>query len=163
MQSFPEDPSQEAPEVDEEWTPESWAPYTYDDFQTHFRDHIHRRFEKTGEDEGAFVRNVLRLKRYFDEFYEEPHSIRNHGSFTLALTHISEFSEEYDSELFGIADNDGLWVSEGLLRAVHWYFAILPRSEWGSNDEALSRIKEWARNWIAENNKSEQGVAGQPA
>ena len=151
MQHPPEDPSNEQAEDSDDYVTVEWREYPFDDFQRHFEDVMNRRMEKAGDDDGAFIRNIIRLKKYFDEFYDEPHSIRNHGTFTLILTHIAEFKNEYDTERFGVADENRLWVSEGLLRAAHWYFASLPRSEWGSNEDALLRIKEWAREWTAEN------------
>lgn len=151
MTPDPEDSTTEDMEEDEEWEPAPWIPYPYKDFETHFRDHVNRRFENADGDEGAFVRNVLKLKRYFDEFYEEPYSMRNHGTFVIALSHVAKHAADYDTGLLAISHDDGLMVSEGLIRALHWYFAERPRSEWGTDAEAFAQIKQWAEHWIAEN------------
>lgn len=162
-------PFQEAtsPEDDPAWAATmkelEWKTYPFEDFARHMDEVNNRRLENTADDLGAFFRNIKRLKAFFDEFYDEPESIRNHGSFVMAMEHVARYADSYDTELFGVAHDGGLVWSEGLQRAVHWYFAVIPRSEWVGDDEAVVRIKEWARNWIAthtENEEGEQGVRG---
>ena len=131
--------------------------YTFEDFRRHLTDLHGRRMEDTGDDEGAFTRNILRAKRYFDEFYDEPEATRKHSTFFVAMSHVSLHSEDYDTELFGIRHDGGLLVSEALMRGLHWYFAVLPRSEWGSDEVALNRIKDWSRTWLDQHKKTKNG------
>ena len=147
MQLFPQDSDEEYQDEDEEWEPVEWIPYPYADFAVHLEEHSRRRFEKTDDDGGAFVRNILKLKSYFEEFYDEPHSTRNHKSFVMVLTHVSKQKEKYDCGLLAVSHDKGLALSEDLVRALHWYFTELPRAEWGSDDEATERIKAKAEAW----------------
>lgn len=127
-------------------------PYKFEDFQRHLKDLRGRPQAKAnGDSEGAFFRDFGRAKNYFDEFYSFPESVEKLSTFMVAAMHIDERLDDYDSELFGIRDDANLWVSEGLLRGVHWYFAERPRSEWGSTDQAVHEIKNWSRAWIAAN------------
>ncbi|MCB1133668.1 MAG: hypothetical protein KDN05_21295, partial [Verrucomicrobiae bacterium] len=95
----------------------------------------------------AYFRNSQRLKEYLDEFYDEPHSIRNHWSFTMASEHIARHFSTYEAEGLGESGDGEFFLSEGLERAIHWYFAVLPREDWRHDDDSVGRILMWAREW----------------
>jgi hypothetical protein len=98
----------------------------------------------------AYFRNGQRLKEYLDEFYEEPHSIRNHWSFTMAAEHIARYYEDYEAEGLGVIADGEFFLSESLQRAIHWYFAVLPRDDWRHDDDSVGRILMRAWEWKAE-------------
>jgi len=139
-------------------------PYRFEDFQKHLIDlRCRPQTKANGDSEGAFFRDFSRVKNYFDEFYTFPESVEKISTFMVAAMHIDESLDDYDTELFGIRHDTGIWVSEALLRGVHWYFAGRPRSKWGTTDDAIEQIKTYARDWIAnhpENEDGEQGVRG---
>lgn len=61
-----------------------WKMYTYEEFSRDLGEIRNRRMEDVSSDFGALFRNGKRLKVYLDEFFEEPHSVRNLWSFTMA-------------------------------------------------------------------------------
>jgi hypothetical protein len=132
--------------------------YKFEDFQKHLVDLRGRPQSKANGDlEGAFFRDFGRAKNYFEEFYSFPESADKLSTFMVAAMHVDERLEDYDTELFGIRHDTGIWVSEALLRGVHWYFAGRPRSDWGSTDQAVVEIKSYAREWIANHPENEYG------
>ncbi len=97
------------------------------------------------------------LREYFEEFYERDHAVRNVGRFMMILSHLAKHTDYYDSELFGVSSQGGVfYMSPGLLRAAHWYFTALPSTAWGSDEVAVVRIKDWARRWTAENSAGDE-------
>ena len=130
-----------------------WKTYPFDDFVRHLAEVNNRRMENTEEDFGAYFRNITRLKAFFDEFYDEPESIRNHGSFVMAMEHIGRFGDSYQHEIYGVMSDGYIEMSEALQRGLHWYFAVIPRSEWKADDDVVGRIKKWVAGWIAQHPK----------
>ena len=63
------------------------------------------------------------------------------------MEHLEMHSADYAMEPFGETEGDTLYHTEVLIRALHWYFAVLPVKEW-NRDTSVERIKNWAIEWL---------------
>ena len=126
--------------------------FTYEDFMRTYEELGKRKMEKIGPmDLMAFMRNLQRVHEYIEEWYDEPEDSTYYNAFTTAMVHVGRFQEEYNTERFGIAHQDGFMVSEGLLRTLHWYFLEHAEDKSLPGKDAVEEIKAWARNWMEEN------------
>ena len=75
-----------------------WKEYTYEEFERHVKDVHSRRLEKKSNLDSSSFRNALRVKSYFDEFYDEPEATRKHCRFLVAMSHLEKMKAEYDTE-----------------------------------------------------------------
>jgi len=130
-------------------TPLSWL-----DFQRHFDSVMNRLMDRADSGSSSLSMGMVEVMESFDAVFGEDEAARHFVSMGVALTHIWQFKHEYDTEIFGVAHNEGLFVSEGLKRALYWHFVVRARTEWGSNEQAIRDIKEWARDWTAKNNQA---------
>jgi len=122
--------------------------YTFEEFQDHLKAIETRRMENTNDDEGAFFRNVMRIKDYFSEFYEKDEAAQKMPAFIVAVSHISALQDSYNEGLLAIKHKGGISISEALQRAVHWYFMQRPRSDWGRDEDAVPIIKQKAAEYL---------------
>lgn len=149
MQPNPEEPSDKESRAYEASRRAEWIAYPYEHFDRHLAEMRHRRMESVVDDFGAYFRNVKRLNGFFDEFYDQPESIRNQWSFEKAMEHLERHFDSYDTEPFGEVRDGELFLSEALQRAVHWYYAVLPREDWRHDDDSVGRIKSRALEWLS--------------
>jgi hypothetical protein len=123
------------------------AGYPFDDFRRHLHDLMHRRLVRDFEDqEGSFVANVLKIRDYLSEFYDEDDLPQKVVLFVEIYRHISVNAAAYDTGLLGIRDDDGIHASDALQYGVHWYFTTKQPSAWDSPN-AIAEIKAKANEW----------------
>jgi hypothetical protein len=121
--------------------------YPFEDFRRHLQDVTHRRFVRDMEDEeGSFVANVLKIRDYLSEFYDDDELPQKVVLFVEIYRHISVNLTAYDTGLLGIRDDDGIHASDALQYAVHWYFTSRTPAEWDSPN-AIAEIKAKANEW----------------
>src|SRR5437867_3378947 len=121
--------------------------YPFEDFRRHLRDVMHRNFVRGSDDlEASFVANVLKIRDYLSEFYDEDELPQKVVLFVEIYRHITVNSAAYDIGLLGIRDDDGIYASDALQFAVHWYYTSRPPAEWDSPD-AITKIKQKAKEW----------------
>src|SRR5438094_451424 len=123
------------------------AEYPFIDFQRHLQDMSHRRLLRDSEDHDAlFAVNVLKVRDYLSEFYEDEELLQKVKLFIEIYRHIGIHAAEYDVGLLGIRDEDGIHASDALQFAAHWYFTSRPLAEWDSPD-AVGKIRAKASEW----------------
>jgi len=121
--------------------------YPFEDYRRHLHDLTHRRVIRGSDDqEGSFIANVLKIRDYLSEFYDEDDLPQKVVQFVTIYRHITANSATYDTGLLGIRDDDGIHASDALQFAVHWYYTTRPPAEWDSPD-AITMIKQKANEW----------------
>jgi len=121
--------------------------YPFEDFRRHVHDLMHRRMVRHSYDqEAAFIANVLKIRDYLSEFYDEDDLPQKVVIFVSIYRHITANSAAYDTGLLGIRDDEGIHASDALQYAVHWYFTTKPSSAWDAPD-AVEKIKQKASEW----------------
>jgi len=125
------------------------AGYPFDDFRRHLHDVTHRRFFRDSDDHDAsFVVNVLKIRDYLSEFYEDDELAQKVVLFVEMYRHISVNAAAYDVGLLGIRDHDGIHASDALQFAIRWYFTSRRPADWNSPD-AVDKIKAKANEWTS--------------
>ena len=125
--------------------------YTFEEFAEHLDAHNSRPVDDARRSMVAFDKNILRLGRYFSEFYDGEELDYKVSTFIVIVNHLSNNQEPYDADGLGEMKDDGsLSMSVALQRAAHWYYTSRDRDDWGSHHDAVRAIKTWAHRWNEE-------------
>lgn len=141
-------------------------PYTIEEFLDHFQamavvrkyQHISRRFAggpeqiEIGDDDSCEM-HALRVMDYFHQVYpDKEEAMSKCVPFTLALTHLSKYKAEYDSESFAVfSEAQTSMVSLPLLKALHFHFTRCHYHELPSDEDVMvEAVKATAREYAKE-------------
>lgn len=101
--------------------------------------------QDSGSDFGSFASGLLRFTSAFGEFHQGEKGVAHLRKFLIIMHHFQKHGSAYGLSPSGIVPCED--ISEPILASVHWHYAVRPESEWGSADEDIPKIKEWASHW----------------